>query len=126
LDPDAGATPGRTPGEAGAAPGRTPGDAGAARSYTGIKLFEMGLRHSAAYIDRVAPGSPAAAAGLRPDDLILAVDGAKIGSAREFRRRMERQPPGRRAALTIKRGDEVRVVDLTPGAAPEKTPGEPP
>ena len=94
-----------------------PGEgASAGRAYSGIRLFEMGLRTSAAYVDSVAAGSPAAQAGLRTDDLILAVDGAQVRSAGEFRRMIAQYKPGQRVTLAVKRGDKVLMLDLVLGA----------
>lgn len=86
-----------------------------ATAATGIRLFEMGLRQSAAYVDSVAPNSPGAKAGLKPDDLILAVNGAQTRSAAEFRRRITACAPGQRVTLAIKRGEKVLMVDLVLG-----------
>jgi len=88
------------------------------RVYTGIRLFELGRRKPAAYVDRVAPDSPAARAGLKSDDLILAVDGVQARSTQELKRMMERWTPGRSVSLTIKRGDQILTADLVPDAAP--------
>lgn len=82
---------------------------------TGIKLFEMGLRQRSAFVDSVRPGSPAAKAGLKPDDLILAVNNRQARSAAEFRRLVSECSPGQRVSLAIKRGEKVLVVDLTLG-----------
>jgi len=72
---------------------RRPGD-------LGIKLFTLGGRRAPAYIDRVRPGSPAAEAGLKPDDLVVRLAGAKINSVAEFQQQMK----------SVKAGDEVIVV----------------
>jgi S1-C subfamily serine protease len=82
-------------------------------SYTGIKLFTMGFRNNAAYVDSVAVDSPGARAGLRSDDLILAIDGRQIKSARDFQRVVNATTPGATLSLSVKRGDEVLVVPLT-------------
>jgi serine protease Do len=81
--------------------------------YHGITLFTLGFRRSAAYVDRVAPGSPAEQAGLQTDDLILAVGPESVSDAASFHRQMERYAPGESVPLVVKRGQEVLTVELT-------------
>jgi Do/DeqQ family serine protease len=73
----------------------------------------LGTRHSqGAVIARVEPGSPAAAAGLRRDDLILAVDGSPITSGSDLRNRIGLDRIGDAVALTVDRGGRQRTVDV--------------
>ena len=58
----------------------------------GIRLFALGGRKAPAFIDRVIPGSPAATAGLKTDDLVVTIGGQVVRDAGEF------QPPRGRAA----------------------------
>ncbi len=62
----------------------------------------------------VTAGGPAAAAGLAPGDLVLAVDGApaaEVGLV-PLRRRFAADPPGTRVRLRVRRGDTEREVVL--------------
>jgi S1-C subfamily serine protease len=82
--------------------------------YHGIRLFDQGGRRSPpAYIERIARGSPAAALGLRPDDLIVRVGDRSVRSCAEFAEAMARYAPGAQVELTYKRGDAVRRGQLT-------------
>jgi len=75
----------------------------------GLKLFDFGLRSSPpAYIHRVRHGSPAARAGLRPDDLILEIAGRPVRTCAEFRLVLKRLDARQRLAFTFKRGRTVR------------------
>jgi len=58
----------------------------------------------------VAPGSPAAAAGLRPEDLIVAVDGRPVADVGELQRLMVGDRIGAEVALDVIR--EGRTVEL--------------
>jgi len=58
----------------------------------------------------VAPGSPAAAAGLRPEDLIVAVDGRPVADVGEMQRLMVGDRIGSTVALEVIR--EGRPVEL--------------
>jgi S1-C subfamily serine protease len=58
----------------------------------------------------VAPGSPAAAAGLRPEDLIVAVDGRPVADVGEVQRLMVGDRIGATVALDVIR--EGRPVEL--------------
>jgi Do/DeqQ family serine protease len=69
-------------------------------------------RTGGAVVARVEPGSPAQRAGLRPSDLIVAVDGVPIWNASELRNRVGMSPVGATIALTIERGRADRTVDV--------------
>lgn len=81
---------------------------------TGIQLFELGGRSSPAYIERVRAGSPAAAAGLRADDLIISVGGEKTGTVRECLAALALLPAGVETVLVVKRGNELVRAPLMP------------
>ncbi len=82
--------------------------------YTGIRLFETSRRRSPpAYVDRVMPGSPAARAGLRSDDMIVRIDDYPIQSCTDFRRALKQYGPGEKLDVTVKRGSKVLKVSLT-------------
>lgn len=81
--------------------------------WTGIVLFrQAGQQSPPAYVDRVIAGSPAATAGLRPDDLIVRVDEYSIRSCVEFGKILEKYQPGQKVNLTYKRGTEVKQAVL--------------
>ncbi len=52
----------------------------------GIRMFGLGGRKSPAYVDRVLPGSPAALAGVKADDLVLSINGEAIRDVGDFAR----------------------------------------
>jgi S1-C subfamily serine protease len=62
----------------------------------------------------VVPGSPAAAAGLRPEDLIVAVDGAPVERVQDLQEQMTGERIGRRVALSIVRAGRRRELALVP------------
>ncbi len=80
----------------------------------GIQLFDVGGRVRPAYVERVRPGSPAARAGLRANDLIVSLDGQPVASCEDFARLVSRLQPGRPVSLVVKRGDELKPLDLAP------------
>ncbi len=89
--------------------------------WTGVVLFETAGRQSPpAYVDRVVAGSPAAALGLLPDDLIVRVDDYSIRTCREFREILRKYGPGETVNLTWKRGTKVQQAKLVLAAEPKK------
>jgi serine protease Do len=62
----------------------------------------------------VAPGSPAAAAGLRPEDLIVAVDGHPVADIGELQRLMVSDRIGTRVAFEVIREGRAAVLRLVP------------
>jgi serine protease Do len=69
-------------------------------------------RPRGALVAEVAPRSPAAAAGIKPGDLITAFQGTELQSPHDLTRRVGGTPPGTTVALQVARPDgrhEVRV-----------------
>ncbi|WP_428274757.1 RIP metalloprotease RseP [Candidatus Palauibacter sp.] len=66
-------------------------------------------------IAEVAPGSPAAEAGLRSDDLVLRVDGAAVHDPAQVTMRIERRA-GEPVDIVVERGGEQLTFVATPEA----------
>lgn len=64
-------------------------------------------------LDSVEPGTPAAEAGLRRGDVLLAVDGTTVTAWDDFQRLMMNTEPGQSVALDIERGSERLAIDVT-------------
>jgi membrane-associated protease RseP (regulator of RpoE activity) len=79
------------------------------QTYTGLERAEMFVAH-------VDPGSPAASAGLRPGDLVIALDGLPVAHWVDLDQRLQ-AAPGRAFRLTWKRAvagkTETMSADLT-------------
>jgi serine protease Do len=72
-----------------------------------------------ALVTHVEPRSPAFLAGLRPDDIVLALDGEPIVSAGALTRAVALKAPGTRVELTVWREGERRPVPLELGTRPD-------
>ncbi|PWU24439.1 MAG: peptidase S1 [Candidatus Rokuibacteriota bacterium] len=89
------------------------------RAYLGIaggsrplppRLASSLGRRSAVEVVEVVAGSPAAQAGLRPEDLIVSVDGAAVDGVDDLQRLMTGEAIGHRLAVSIvRRGEDVDV-----------------
>src|SRR4051794_36721045 len=73
----------------------------------------MGQRRGVEIVDVVA-GSPAALAGLRPEDLILSVDGTPVERVDDLQRLMVGEAIGRRVELELLRGGETLRLGIVP------------
>jgi serine protease Do len=58
---------------------------------------------------------PAARAGLRQGDVVIAVNGEQIDSAKQFKSLVDKAPEGKPVALLIQRGDVRMYVPVTAG-----------
>ncbi len=67
----------------------------------------------AVVVDEVTAGSPAAEAGLEPNDVIVRIDGQEVGGFVAFRRRTLALLPGHEVELTVFRGGELRELRST-------------
>jgi Do/DeqQ family serine protease len=84
----------------------------------------LGLkRPSGALIASVTPTSPAARAGLKSSDLIIAIDGQPVEDANAFDYRFATKPIGGSARLGIVRGGKEVALNVALEAAPD-TPHE--
>src|SRR5206468_4846328 len=71
----------------------------------------LGTRHTqGAVIARVEPGSPAERAGLRTNDLVVAINGAPMRSGTELRNRVGLSRIGDEVQLTVDRGGSERTL----------------
>jgi len=73
----------------------------------------LGTRHTqGAVIARVEPGSPAERAGLRTNDLVVAINGAPMRSGTDLRNRVGLSRIGDAVELTVERGGTERNVTV--------------
>ena len=68
-----------------------------------------------ALVERVIPGSPAAKAGLRSNDVVVAVDGRPVGSEGELREALHGHKKGDKVTLEIARDGKRQKIDVTLG-----------
>lgn len=66
-----------------------------------------------ALVAEVVPGSPAAAAGVKPGDVILAFQGERIQNPHDLTRRVAATPPGSKVTLRVARTGGETTVDAT-------------
>ena len=79
----------------------------------------MGLKNTdGALVAEPQPGSPAVKAGVKAGDVITAVNGEKIGNARELARRIGSMAPGNSVKLTLLQGGSEKTVNVTLGELP--------
>lgn len=87
--------------------GLTPGD-------YGLALLPDVVRRTPAFVASVAPDSPASRAGLRTDDLIVAVAGRTTVSVREVLEAFGASDPTRPVTVSARRGERLVTVTLEP------------
>ena len=68
----------------------------------------------------IAPGSPAAAAGLRDGDLVVAFDGEVIDGVDRLHRLLTEERIGLPCLVTVLRGVEQAVITVVPADAPAR------
>jgi S1-C subfamily serine protease len=89
------------------------GIAGGPRPLPPRFASELGRRECIEVVN-IVEGSPAAAAGLRPEDMIVAVDGTPVQHVEDLQRLMTGELIGRRVELTVVRGDRTLALTLAP------------
>jgi S1-C subfamily serine protease len=80
--------------------------------YTGLVLVPNVVDRTPPYIDRVEPDSPAALAKLKPDDLIVYVDGQPVSSIQNYNELLKTFEPGREIRLDVRRGDTIESMKI--------------
>jgi serine protease Do len=81
--------------------------------FHGIVLVPEVVERTPPYVEEVVPGSPAAKAGLRPDDLIVYIDGLPVNDIHTFREILSRYQPNMQMKLEVQRGTKLSTVSLT-------------
>ena len=80
----------------------------------GLVLVPDVLESTPVYVDDIAPKSPAANANLQADDLILLINGQRVGDQKSFRDLLRRIDRRDAVSMTIQRDTEVLPVRLEP------------
>lgn len=91
------------------------GDYATAGAWLGIEPKEVDRRLRAAH---VLVGSPALAAGVGPDDELVALDGFQLKDKEALDRRLRERKPGERARLHVFRRGELVALDVELAEAP--------
>ena len=81
-------------------------------AYHGIILVPNAVSATPPYVEEVLPDSPAAKAGLRPDDLIVYVDGELASNIKVFREIMKQYAAGTDVKLDVQRANTLVSVKL--------------
>jgi len=76
------------------------------------KVAALAGRRRGVEVIEVVPDGPAARAGVRPEDLVLAVDGEPVAGVDDLHRLMTAERIGREVELTVARGGEARTLTV--------------
>jgi serine protease Do len=88
----------------------------------GVTLEEVGAdevsrlrlgEERGALVRRVEPESPAAAAGLQVDDVIVGYQRERVHSAAQLSRLVRETPPGRKVEIEVRRGGSAHTLSAT-------------
>jgi serine protease Do len=88
--------------------------------YTGIVLVPNVVERTPPYVEEVEPNSPAARSGMRPDDLIVYIDGLQVVSIKEFKEIIDTVRPDTEVKLEVRRGDKLTTLTVKLEAPPKK------
>jgi putative serine protease PepD len=89
------------------------------RPYLGVSTGDARTGTGALVAGLVA-GGPAADAGLRPGDRIVAIDDRKITESADISPAVTARKPGDKVKLRISRGGNERTLDVTLGTRPDR------
>ena len=87
-------------------------------AWLGIQIAEGAEDVEGIQIQDVVQGSPAETAGLKPRDVIQAVDGEPLALVEELHVFLKRKKPGDVVKLSVKRGEDEVELKLTLGEKP--------
>jgi serine protease Do len=74
--------------------------------YHGLTLVPNVVERTPPFVESVAPGSPAARAGLKSDDLIISIDGQQVPSTKAVEAILARARPGTSVRIEARRADK--------------------
>ena len=103
----------KAPAAPSAAPAPGPGDAAAAPPARRVSFGTMpdfSFEGPGVKVEAVVPGSPAEKAGVKPGDVVLALDGKPVASLRDFSEKLKGMSPGQVVKATLRReGKELEL-----------------
>jgi serine protease Do len=79
---------------------------------TGIVLVPNVVERTPPYVEELRPESPATKAGLKPDDLIVYVNGEQVVSIKEFKEALEQYEVGEELKIEVRRGDVLQTLTM--------------
>jgi serine protease Do len=85
------------------------------RGFLGIVIHEPSEPGGGPQVGGVQPDSPAAEAGIREGDQLVAVDGQPVSTPADVVRLVGRHKPGDRVSVVIRRDDEEQQLEVTLG-----------
>ena len=88
-------------------------------AFTGIVLVPNVVERTPPYVEEVLPGSPAAAAGLKADDLIVYIDGELVSTISLYHELLGSRRPGETIQLEVQRGNKLEGKKLILAKFPE-------
>jgi len=86
-------------------------------AYLGVKVGNIATGPGAS-VGTVVTGSPADKAGLKPGDVITAVDGKAVANADDLTAAVSARAPGDKVTLTLRRDGTTQTVTVTLGVRP--------
>ncbi len=88
------------------------------RGWLGVSVEDVGEGQPGVAIAGVEHGGPAAKAGLRPGDVVLAINGVHLDSTRALTRAVAATPPGDSVHVELRRGHQAMDLAVTVGRRP--------
>jgi len=88
--------------------------------FHGIIFVPNVVERTPPYVEEVVPGSPADAAKLKPDDLIIYIDGIPTPDINTLNNVLATYQPNREVKFEVQRSDKVLSVELKLAKLPEK------
>jgi membrane-associated protease RseP (regulator of RpoE activity) len=88
----------------------------------GAQITDNGKSTKGALVRQVAPASPAAVAGVQPNDRIVAVDGSPVENAQQLSALVARLSPGSQHDFLISRENRQQKVKVLIGQRPAEMP----
>jgi putative serine protease PepD len=89
------------------------------RPYLGVSTGDP-RTGAGAVVVRVVAGGPAADAGLRPEDRIVAIAGRKVARSADVSGIVSDRKPGDKVDIRIRRGGDERTLRVTLGTRPDR------
>jgi S1-C subfamily serine protease len=89
------------------------------RTYLGVATTEG---TGGAVVRQATAGGPAARAGIRAGDLIVAVAGERIRDPDDVAAAIQERRPGESVEIEVRRDGELRTLDVELTARPEQAP----